>query len=241
MEYQVVNRSIVFQDQINLELIYERQGYVRDEDLTKIGENDAAEWVCGVLIIKNGSSYCFDARIIHLERSNIGENASASIGDISPSSQEFVATQLANDLGLCKQFLTSKKRKVYQNKQLLSDEQLCKIFDGSEAFDLYNSAIVNLHVGHRCYYWGGFVAGAGLVGQISWLVDREWSVATGLATAGVLLGGVTLGVGAYFCHLGHDKLAKAVKIYNHNLNSNYYAPELSFGITPSGVGLCLKF
>lgn len=88
----------------------------------------------------------------------------------------------------------------------------------------------------------GIVIGAHTTKEKVLIKSTRWHKTTKTAVAFTVIGTSTLIIGGILSKLADNNVGAAITIYNNELKrGNAYSFQCSFGPTPSGVGLCLKF
>lgn len=134
---------------------------------------------------------------------------------------------------------------IYQNKQRLKEDDLRMMFVGTQAYDIYDSA-VNVDIGGL--YGGLYGVGvpifiAGAIMQLGWAGIPNEKTGEGLAYGGIAM----MGVGAIMIMIPpivetsvKAKIKKAVNIYNYETQKRQKV-DLSVSLLPNGIGMKCVF
>ena len=122
---------------------------------------------------------------------------------------------------------------IFQNGTKLKAYQVRKVMEeNNEALALYNSGrpmfVMGQVIAYPCAFLLGFDLGTRLGG--------------GEGNGTLLVIGATGTVAGLIIGLiGESKIKTSVSLYNSKANENTASCQVDFGLTPTGVGICMRF
>ena len=131
---------------------------------------------------------------------------------------------------------------------ILSPYGVAALFGGTPAYEDYAAAVRYGRIGAYLLWPGVSLSATGLIITLyaATRVDPHfdfWELGGGAGLGLFIVGIPMIAAGASFTVKAKSRIARAVDIYNEYTRSSYNpaAPEFSFGFTPGGIGLALRF
>jgi len=160
------------------------------------------------------------------------ENGTKDVFDYQPVTTEVISPENGSNTQTgTGGKLTSYKRNVMKEKQKLKPYEVKALMNT-------NYAALKRYKGARAFNTLGIIFG--IIGVID--------ISTGIintfnsydATGNFLAGGLEIGAGLVFISISNNKTYSSVLLYNSGLKK-HPTSSLNLGLSPNGLGLCLKF
>lgn len=259
-DFKVVDQSEITLYFKNKIYEYQETGRVSDAQLIEMGEEMQAKYVCYVFVRKGASNdYVYDVRVLDIKESTLylppkSFPVNGFTDEILLGLGNTIADYLLQVDSYPRRNYTQSDMlycdglDVYRNGNRLSESDVRTLFAGTPSYHLYDTAlrmnaqdhVDNLESAGMC------MVVLAPITQLAWLwyglSDFSWgkdvAIYGGVATLGSGL--ICYATAAILKNSPRKKISRAVNKYNRNVAKSY-SYEYSFGPTPSGVGLCLKF
>ncbi len=161
------------------------------------------------------------------------ENGTKDVFDYQPVTHEILPHQNESDT----QGIDGGKLTAARGGTVMKDKQKLKPYE-VKAIMSTNYAALKRYKGARAFNTLGIIFS--VIGGIDIGLAVSYTMQGYDATGNFLIGGLELATGLAFSSISNNKVFSSILIYNSGLKK-HQTSSLNLGLTPNGLGMCLKF